>query len=344
MTEKNGFLIASFYFENINSIQNRITMKTLFLSAVITACFGLMSNNIFAQKEKPEVQKKEEIIIKKDDAGPSKMTIEMDSNRITINGKPISAFNGDVTVLRRNFLGGDDHSFSSPGPGISIFKSSNKAFLGVLTAKVDDGAIIKNVVDESSAKKAGLEEDDIITRLGDKDITSPDDLRNAVGSYQPGDEVTVNYLRAGKKKTVQLALGKAPANAATTYNMDSLKNLLQQFNNGNGYNFGMGQLPYDYFNFRNNRPSLGLKIEDTKTDNGVKVLEVQSGSPAAKAGVKVDDIITEVNGEKTDNVNEVRSQIMKSDNKNEFKIKAKRGNMDKEFDIHIPKSLKSIKI
>ena len=319
-------------------------MKTLFLAAAFTTCLGLFSNDSFAQKEKPQIQKKEEIIIRKNDDSPSKMIIEMDSNHITINGKPIEDFNGDVTVLRRNLLGGDNDSFFSPGPGISIFRSSNKAFLGVLTAKVDSGAIIKNVVDESSAKKAGLEEDDIITRVGDKDITSPGDLKEAISSYEPGDKVSINYLRSGKKKTIEVALGKASNDGAITYSIDSLRNLMNRFNNGNNYNFRMPQLPGDHFNFYGNKPSLGLKIEDTKEGNGIKVLEVQPGSPADKAGIKVDDIITKINGEKTDNVDEARSRLLQSDNKNEYKIGAKRNNKEMNFEVHIPKNLKSIKI
>ena len=70
---------------------------------------------------------------------------------------------------------------------LPIFGNSNKAFLGVLTAKVDKGVVIKNIIDESGAQKAGLKEDDIITKFGDKEISSPDDLRNAVQSYKPGD-------------------------------------------------------------------------------------------------------------------------------------------------------------
>lgn len=320
-------------------------MKTLFLSAAITACLGLFSNNGFAQKEKPQTQKKEEIIIRKDNNSPSKMIIEVDSNQITINGKPVSDFNGDVTVLKRNFLGGDNNPFFSPAPDVSIFKSSNKAFLGVLTVKGDKGAVIKNVVDESSAKKAGLEEGDIITKFGSKDITSPGDLREAVSAFHPGDEVTVTYLRSGNQKTTQIKLGKAPNYGPATYNMDSLRNLMNQFYNGRGeYGFGMPQLPGDQYNFFNRQPHLGLKIEDTKDNQGAKVLEVQKGSPADKAGMKAGDVITEMNGQKINNVDEVKSHLRQSDNKSDFKMKAKRGNSEMDFDVHIPKPLKSVNV
>lgn len=320
-------------------------MKTFFLSAVITVCLGLFSNHSFAQKENSQTQKKEEIIIKKDANSPSKMIIEVDSNQITINGKPASDFNGDVTVLRRNFLNGDNKSFFSTGPNVSIFKNSDKAFLGVLTAKDDKGAIIKNIVDESSAKKSGLEEGDVITKLGSTDITSPLDLREAVSVHQPGDEVAVTYLRSGNEKTTQIKLGKAPTRESLSYNIDSLKNLMKQFKNGRGgYDFMMPQLPGDHYNFFNRQPHLGLKIEDTKDNHGAKVLEVQKGSPADKAGIKAGDVITEMNGQEINNVDEVKSHLQQSDNGADYKMKAKRGNSEMDFDIHIPKTLKSVNI
>lgn len=245
-------------------------------------------------------------------------------------------------VGNQGFAQNSNNSFSTPSPNTSISKSSNKALLGVFTTKANKGAVIKKVMDESSAGKAGLKEGDIITKLGNRDITSPLDLREAVSSYQPGDEVTVNYLRDGKKETVQLKLGKAPGNEAITYNMDSLRNLIQRFNNGN--NFGMRRLPYGYFNHENMRPALGLKIEDTQEGTGVVVLEVKPESPAEKAGVKAGDIITEIDNKKIDNVNDAKSHLQQSGNKNEYRIRAKRGSMNKEFDIHIPKTLKSVNI
>lgn len=320
-------------------------MKTLFLTAAFTACLGLFSNNGFAQNEKRQTQKKEEIIIKKNDNSPSKMIIEVDSNQITINGKPVSDFNGDVIVLKRNFLGGDNNSLFSAGPDVNIFKSSNKAFLGVLTAKGDKGAIIKNVINESSAKKAGLEEGDIITKFGSKDITSPGDLRDAVSAYEPGNEVSVTYLRSGNEKITQIKLGKAPNNGPVTYNMDSLRNSMNRFNNGRGgYGFGMPRLPEDHYNFFNRQPHLGLKIEDTKDNQGAKVLEVQKDSPAEKAGIKAGDVITEMNGQKINNVDEVKSHLQQSDNKVDYKMKARRGDAEIDFDVHISKILKSVNV
>jgi serine protease Do len=316
-------------------------MKTFFLSVMITVCCGLLSNNGFAQKEQSQIQKKEEIIIRKNDADPQKMIIEIDSNKITVNGKPLADYNGDITVLKKNFMDGDGSNFFRMTPGnLDIFSTSNKAFLGVLTAKTDKGAIIKNLVDESAAKKAGLKNDDIITKLDDTRITSPDDLRNAIATHKPGDKVTVNYLRDSKEKSVTLELGKSPG-TSMTYSIDSLKDMINGINPGNNFNFRM---PRQNFQFNRNQPKLGLKIEDTQEGNGAKVLEVVQGSAAEKAGLKKGDVITEINGEKVNGINDIRSKIMNSENKNNYKVKAKRDNNEMNFEIKIPKILKSIQI
>jgi len=318
-------------------------MKTIFLSAMFTACCGLFAGNGFAQKEQSPNRKNEEIIIRKNNSDPSKMIIEIDSNKITVNGKPLADYNGDITVMKRNFMDGNGNDFFKMMPGnLNVFSTSNKAFLGVLTAKTDKGAVIKNVIDESAAKKAGLRNDDIITKFGDKEITSPDDLRNAVQAYKPGDKVTVNYLRDGKKKSVSLELGKT-SGTSMTYNIDSLRDMMNGFNPGNNFNFRMPRQNFN-FNFNNNQPKLGLKIEDIEAGNGAKVLEVDQGSAAEKAGLKKGDVITEINGEKVTGVNDVRSEMRQSENKNDYKIKAKRDNNEMNFEVKIPKVLKSIQI
>lgn len=319
-------------------------MKTIFLSAAFTVCCGLFATNGFAQKEQSQLKKNEEIIIRKNNDAPSKTTIVIDSNNITINGKPLSDYNGDVTVFKRNFMGGNGNSFNAPAQSFTFFGNSDKAFLGVLTAKVDKGVVIKNIIDESGAQKAGLKDDDIITKFGDKEISTPDDLRSAVQSYKPGDVVTLYYLRNGNSNSVKIELGKTPGSGAMTYSLDSLRNMMGQYFNGNNHDFRMPQMPGNQFYFRNNRARLGIKIEDTEDGNGAKILNVEQGSAAQKAGLKTGDIITQINGEKIKDANDVRSQVMQSENKIDYKIELKRDNKDMNIEVHIPKVLNSINV
>jgi serine protease Do len=307
-------------------------MKTIILSIVV---FGLFANTSFAQKKQSQSEKKQEIIIRKN-ADPSKTIIEIDSNQITVNGKPLSDFDGDVTVLSRRFRG-DGNRFFEPGNGFN-FTFSNSAFLGVLVDKADQGVVVKKVIDTSSAQKAGLKENDIITKVGDETIASPEDLQKAIAKYKVGDHVTVNYLREGKKRSANVTLGKFTSGKLIDIRIDSLADSL-----GNRFRFNLPPMAREYFNF-NRQPQLGLKIEDTRDNNGAKILEVKEGSPAEKAGLKKDDIITGIDGQKVNGVNDVRSKVIRSENKNDFQIKVKRGDKEINFDVQVPKVLKSIDI
>ena len=165
-----------------------------------------------------------------------------------------------------------------------------------------------------------------------------------VKSYKPNDNVKIDYLRDNKKKDVKVKLGETKdRNRTFFYNGNGM--------NGDAFNFKMPPMPnqcliiqtmfykYNYNYSYNNHPKLGVKIEDTENDNGAKILSVEEGSAADKAGLKKDDIITEINGEKVTNVDEIRDQLNDTDNKESVKLKAKRNNAEMNFEVKIPKEL-----
>jgi serine protease Do len=98
------------------------------------------------------------------------------------------------------------------------------------------------------------------------------------------------------------------------------------------------------FNFNNDRPRLGLKIQDMEDSSGVKIQNVISGSPADKAGLKEGDIIKEINGEKVTNVDKVMSEIRKPENKSDYKIKVMRDNKEMNFEVPVHRPLKTTNI
>ncbi|HET7328284.1 MAG TPA: trypsin-like peptidase domain-containing protein [Nocardioidaceae bacterium] len=70
-----------------------------------------------------------------------------------------------------------------------------------------DGAQVRSVVSGSAADEAGLQEGDIITKVGDTQITSSEALVAQVRSYRPGDSVQLTVLRDGDSEQVQVTLG-----------------------------------------------------------------------------------------------------------------------------------------
>jgi putative serine protease PepD len=92
---------------------------------------------------------------------------------------------------------------------LQIGKVPAHALLGVTTQPVQsgDGAQVAAVTAGSAAAKAGLQAGDVITKVGDNAIASPDDLASAIAGHAPGDQVTVTFQRDGATKTATVTLG-----------------------------------------------------------------------------------------------------------------------------------------
>jgi putative serine protease PepD len=91
---------------------------------------------------------------------------------------------------------------------------SGRAALGITGRTVVDdayraaGVAVVEVKSGGAADQAGLEAGDIITRLGDTEITTITSLSEALAAESPGDETTVTYTRAGAEDTADVTLGE----------------------------------------------------------------------------------------------------------------------------------------
>ena len=62
------------------------------------------------------------------------------------------------------------------------------------------------VVRDSPADKAGIENEDIITKVGDSEVGNPAGVASLIGQYQPGETVMLTILRGDRTLTVQVTL------------------------------------------------------------------------------------------------------------------------------------------
>lgn len=88
----------------------------------------------------------------------------------------------------------------------------NKAQLGVMIDDDDNGAKVIDLVDGSSAKSAGVKENDIITKVNKTKVQSADELIEALSSMNPGDKVKLTLIRNGELKKVKVTLKAASYN------------------------------------------------------------------------------------------------------------------------------------
>ena len=111
---------------------------------------------------------------------------------------------------------------------------------------VTQGVFVYSVVSGGAGDKAGLRLGDVITKMGDKTLTSRQDLSAAMKGYRAGDTVTLTVYRNCQYIETELTFDAQPQTTGsqedTTQSSGSSGN-----NGGNGY----GQMPDNWQDFYN---------------------------------------------------------------------------------------------
>jgi C-terminal processing protease CtpA/Prc len=194
--------------------------------------------------------------------------------------------------------------------------------VGVEPAKENgEGVVVKEVAPESPAAKAGLKTGDFILKVNGKDVPDVTEFLRKVGTYKPGDKLSVQIQRDGLDKTITATLGQrlgaAPAPPVVQPGLP--KNLL---------------LPQPQAAF------LGVRIEPltaenrkqlrVKAESGAVVKEVTPNSPAAQAGLEVKDVIVAVDGQAVTDPTGLRAAIQKAGPGKDVMLRVQRGEQEKD--------------
>ena len=327
-----------------------------FSAAIFSGLNGYAQQNDSASTIKKE---RREIIIKNNNDEEQQIVVQVDGDRVKINGKPYDGEERNGNVIIRKF------NFDSDDAENGMFKKMEEeadsiAFLGVMTTTAEkNGAEITEVSENTAAEKAGLKAGDVIVKLDGESIEDPAALTNAVKKHKPNDKVEIVYWRDGKEKktTATLELKKVmrkkifmmqsgvplkkfelrdptgkPKLDEMDINVDIAELLGEDFlNNDNGFSYSFSK-----------KEKLGLKLQDTENEKGVKVLEITDNSLASKSGLEKNDIIIEIDGKTIANTDEARIQLKLKEDKNIYKVKINRNGSIKTFEIARPKKLKTV--
>jgi serine protease Do len=302
-------------------------------------------------KEKTEKKDVEQIIITRKGEKNEKVTVEINGDKITVNGKPLDEFkdqDGDVSVRLHKFKqleglthGNGNWNYNGDNNFQFFNEDANHAMLGVTTEKEDQGVEIQDITKESAAEKAGLKEGDIITKIDDKKIEDPDDLSTAIKNHKPGDKVTVTFLRDKKEQKLTAELGKWKGLSAMTLNSKDFKMDMGDFNKTLPR---IKSVPGPYgqtWSWSGGGPKLGLSVQDTDDGKGVKVIDVDDESNAAKAGIKENDVITEVDGKAVNSTDEIAKIIRDSKDKTSVMLKFQRSGKTQNVEVKMPRKIKT---
>lgn len=289
----------------------------------------------------------QEIIIRQKTDKDAKVTVEIKNGELFINGKPASEYeDGSLVITKRKLRSLKNGTI--PGEGdmsISPFRQQwdfkelmpqNRAFLGVTSMRPESGpagARIAEISPGSAAGKAGLKQGDIITKLDELPIESPEDLSRAVGKYEPNEKATITYLRDGKETKVTVTLSESPGARSFGFNGQDGQDeqFFKQFA-PRGYNY----------NWNNpNGSKLGIRAQDTEDGKGAKVIYVDGESAAAKAGIMEKDIITAFDGHPVNDAGSLAAIARESRLKPTVKVSLLRDGKPLELEVKNPRKLKT---
>jgi len=152
-----------------------------------------------------------------------------------------------------------------------------------------DGALITQVVEDSPAELAGIEEGDVIVKFDNKKISDPSNLRNIVSLMPPGSKSDIVIFRNGNKKILKVTLqelkdGKQVA-LKTSSNTSILGLELKEINS-----------------------ALIQKYNLKEGDGKIIVVAVEPGSEAADKGLVEGDVIKRVGTQQVRSLKEFKKK------------------------------------
>lgn len=139
------------------------------------------------------------------------------------------------------------------------------------------GVLINQVRKGGPAEQAGLRVGDVVTAVNGKAVDDPDSMRYRVATLAVGGNTNVTVLRQGKEQTLSLRLigpPEDPPRQETTL---------------------AGRTPLSGAKVANLNPALVEELRFDGASDGVVVLDVGRGSPAASLGLRPGDVVLRVN-------------------------------------------------
>jgi S1-C subfamily serine protease len=160
------------------------------------------------------------------------------------------------------------------------------------------GVLVTDVITDSSAADAGLQEGDVILSIDGETLSLGTDLAEVIGAYEPGDTILleVERLRDEGAETIEIevTLGEDPDQVGQAYL-------------GVHYHPAMVPLDFDFhvlpdpgFPFPGERFELPHETLPEGIEHAIIIGEVLPGTPAEDAGLKEGDLITALDGESVD--------------------------------------------
>ncbi len=240
------------------------------------------------------------------------------------SGGPLFNMDGEVIGINTAII---SPSGGSIGIGFSIpsglakpvidqlveFGETRRGWLGVQIQSVSDeiaeslglgkarGALIGDVFKDGPADKSGIQSGDIVLSFNGRKVESMRDLPKIVADTAVGEEVDVVIFRKGKEENIKVTVGRLEdGEKAIDASSDKPEDKVVEPDTA--------------------KPVLGMVLDEITDEaretqgiaadvKGALVSEVEVGSNAADKGIKVGEVIVEVNQEAVANAEDVSARV-----------------------------------
>jgi serine protease Do len=179
----------------------------------------------------------------------------------------------------------------------------SRSVLGIYIQDVDEelaksfeleekgGILISQIVEDSSAEKAGLKEGDIIVEMDGKKVGKTAAFRNRIAATPPDSKVELKVFRNGKYKDIVAVTQemKGGGVSASPELMEKLGLSVEELDSEAGRRLGY------------------------KGETGVLIAEVEQNSPAWRAGLTPGQIIASVDRKPVENVDEFMGALSEAE-------------------------------
>ena len=169
---------------------------------------------------------------------------------------------------------------------------------------IDGGVFVEEADRSGPAHEAGIRNGDVILTIDGEKMLDPQQLKRAILSRKPGDEVKLEVLRRDRKETFELKLTEVP------------ESLTQAGGRGEEAPAKSDDMASE----------IGLQVQPLASDSpvreqieipddetGLLVTSVEPTSPAGRAGMDVYDVIIEVNYRKVESREDLNKALAEAD-------------------------------
>jgi serine protease Do len=174
------------------------------------------------------------------------------------------------------------------------------------------GALVRSVEQGGPAEKAGIEVGDIIRRFGDRQIERSSDLPRIVGNTKPSASVPMEIWRRGAVRNITVTVGEMTPDRTAAAGGRGSPTPEKPAAKSNWLGVAASDLTAEQ------RAELRMK-------GGVVVESVEEKGPAAQAGLRVGDVLIQVNNQDIQSADQFNAVVAKLDRRKTLVMLVRRG-------------------